>query len=158
MTTPAQTVDEIRAGLEGVTRDEDAVNRIAKWMYEADDEDGCSIAWSRPDNAKVRASMRRQVRDVLSALSANIAHTPLPDRLRERIAALEAERDEANEARNHQVFLRMAAEADLAEARKVLGRICAKAKRRDLHGNGALDDVIEPYLINEARAFLAKEK
>lgn len=48
----------------------DYINRIAKWMYNATD-DGNQVPWDRPDNARILAQTRRQVRAVLSAIAAN---------------------------------------------------------------------------------------
>lgn len=46
------------------------VERVAKWVYEAGDMDGCSVAWADKRNSRVRAQTRRQVREVLSAVEA----------------------------------------------------------------------------------------
>jgi len=36
----------------------------------------------------------------------------------------------------------------------VLLKICEGARRTDIHGNGALEDLVPPYLINEAYSIL----
>lgn len=78
-------------------------------------------------------------------------------RLQEQVEVLTKERDEACNEAAECYAKQCAAEAERDRLREAAFRVCAAAKTVEIHGNGALNSVVAPYLINDLRAALQKE-
>lgn len=117
------------------------------------------IALANPANILALLDERERVR------TAYVAAVKLIGTERAERDALRAERDAAERARNESGRAwresfnamherAMTAEADVSRLRMALERICLHSTRHYIHGNGAFNDVVPPYLIDEGRAAL----